>query len=95
VTTQPTTRIAPQYAAALKALRRDIGNDVAGTINPAKAQLLLDRVQDLADELMRGTAPLVQVAVGELELPSDVDVGGLLDDSEPMLSSMRDQRRPE
>lgn len=89
---QATTRLADPYRAALQTLRRDI---MLMTNEPVTA-VLLDRVQDVADELMRGTAPLVQVPLSEaLELPSDADVSGLLSDQEPTFSAARDNRQSE
>ncbi len=64
-----TTQLSERYRAALSALRRDI---VRHSSNET-AELLLDRIQDLADELMRGTAPLVEVplSVAEQELAEE------------------------
>jgi hypothetical protein len=107
-----TSRLAERYRAALFALRRDIVRHSSHDT----AELLLGRVQDLADELMRNTQPLVQVPLSvaqrelederaregaplgdfvSLELPSDTDVSGLLSDSEPIHSGLRDMRHPE
>lgn len=99
-----TTRLAERYRAALYALRRDIVRHSS----TETAELLLDRVQDLANELMRNTAPLVQVplSVAQAELEAEraregeplgdfVQISGLLDDTEPMTSALRDNRQPE
>lgn len=107
-----TTRLAEPFRATLAALRRDIST----MTDAPTATVLLDRVQDLADELIRGTAPLVQVplSAAELEatraregmplgdfvrlpdtdtdLPSDTDVSGLVEDTEPVFSAARDNR---
>jgi hypothetical protein len=61
-----TTRLAGEYRFALFQLRRAITNGES-------PEAVLDRVQDLADELMRGTAPLVQVplSVAHAELEAE------------------------
>lgn len=63
-TEQYSTRLAEPFRATLAALRRDIST----MTDAPTAAVLLDRVQDLADELIRGTAPLVQVPLSAAEL---------------------------
>lgn len=61
-----TTRLAGEYRLALFKLRQAITNGES-------AEALLDHVQDLADELMRGTGPLVEVplSVAQAELEAE------------------------
>jgi hypothetical protein len=57
------TKLAPEYRFALFSLRAAIVNST----DERTAELLLNRVQDLADQLMRGTAPLVEVPLATIQ----------------------------
>lgn len=95
---QLTTRMAPRFASQLSTLRAGL----SALSNEDERRALLERFERLAYDLSNGYPVLEQVPLSvaqaeleaerALELPSDTDVSGLLDDSESTFSGLRDNR---